>query len=78
MAKGDTAGNEDAANQKGGRRPDPNASAQADPLTCYHDNVDVPADAPRCPHPSSQCDYRELCPVIEAIRAKAKRDATCS
>jgi hypothetical protein len=37
-------------------------------LVCVCDNVAVSPEDPRCQHPSSQCAYRELCPVRDAIR----------
>jgi hypothetical protein len=37
-------------------------------LPCFRDNVTVPADSPRCLHPSSFCEFREHCPVRAAER----------
>jgi len=42
-------------------------------MFCSHDNTAVDGDAPRCLHPSSWCDFRQLCPVIDAERARKRR-----
>ncbi len=41
-------------------------------LVCIRDNTTVPADNPICLHPSSLCEFREFCEVIEAIRKKKR------
>jgi hypothetical protein len=46
----------------------------ADALTCISDNVSVPADDPKCLHPSSFCQFRELCEVVEAARKKKRSE----
>ena len=46
-----------------------------EPLFCSHDNVEVQSDAPACPHPSSQCTFRDTCPIIAAIRRKKRNEA---
>jgi len=46
-----------------------------DELICYKDGVKIPCECPRCQHPSSQCDYREGCAVLEA--EKRAREAEC-
>lgn len=45
---------------------------QPEPLICMRDNVSVSTEDPRCPHPSSSCDFRELCPVKDAMRRKRR------
>jgi hypothetical protein len=35
-------------------------------LPCFRDNATVPADSPRCLHPSSFCEFRESCPIRAA------------
>ena len=42
------------------------------PLICMKENAEIGPDNPRCPYPSSQCRFREWCPVREAIRSKGK------
>jgi SAM-dependent methyltransferase len=42
------------------------------PLICMKENTEIDPDHPRCPYPSSQCQFRELCPVREAMRSKRK------
>ena len=44
----------------------------ANPLICLRDNTPVRGESPECLHPSSQCAFREFCPVREAAR-KASR-----
>ena len=41
-------------------------------LLCVRDNTTVPADAPECLHPSSFCEFREFCQVVEAARQKRR------
>ncbi len=41
-------------------------------LICMTDNVEVSGEDPHCQHPSSQCRFRELCLVTEAIRARER------
>ena len=43
-----------------------------DQLICQNENRPVPADDPRCLHPSTQCRFRELCEVIDAVRRKRR------
>ena len=45
---------------------------QPEPLICMRDNVLVSTADPQCPHPSSSCDFRELCAVRDAIRRKRR------
>lgn len=42
------------------------------PLICMKENAEIDPDNPRCPYPSSQCRFRELCPVRDAMRLKRK------
>ena len=49
---------------------DNNDEHNAGPLICMRDNVLVSTENPQCPHPSSACPFRELCPVKEAMRRK--------
>lgn len=37
-------------------------------LICAHENIEIDLDDPKCPRPTSQCSFRELCPVRDAIR----------
>ena len=39
-------------------------------LYCARDNARVRAEAPQCLHPSSFCQFRDFCPVLEAEREK--------
>jgi len=41
-------------------------------LFCFRDGTPVSAETPRCLHPSSKCDYRHLCEVVEAEREKRR------
>jgi SAM-dependent methyltransferase len=41
-------------------------------LICMKDNLEIDPDNPRCPYPSSQCRFREWCPVRKALRSKRK------
>ena len=41
-------------------------------LICLKENAEIDPDNPRCPYPSSQCRFREWCPVREAMRSKRK------
>lgn len=43
-----------------------------DPLICMDDGASVPADDPRCLHPSRLCRFREFCEVIAAVRKKKR------
>lgn len=52
------------------RRDEEAAGGSAARLICMKDNVEVSGANPRCQHPSSQCRFREACPVVEAIRAR--------
>jgi hypothetical protein len=45
-----------------------------DALTCMNDNVSVPADDPRCLHPSGFCRFRDFCEVLEAARRKRRSE----
>lgn len=38
-------------------------------LECAKHNIVVDPTEPRCPQPSSRCEYRMLCPVMEAVHA---------
>lgn len=52
-------------------RPDVRANGSVDkPLMCMKDNVRIDVDDPRCPYPSSQCRFREWCPIREAMQTK--------
>jgi hypothetical protein len=56
----------------------PSSNEDADrpePLYCANDNVPVPADNPKCLHPSSYCPFRDLCEVVEAARKKRREEA---
>ena len=53
---------------------DDQTERDSEPLPCMRDDVWVSAEAPRCPHPSSSCPFRELCPVKDAIRRKNRGD----
>jgi len=55
-------------------RPHNEDAESADALVCMADNVSLPADDPKCPHPSSFCRFREFCQVIEAAREKTRRE----
>lgn len=48
----------------------PHANPEA--LICLKHDIEIDTDNPRCPHPSSRCRFRELCPVMEAAKALAK------
>jgi hypothetical protein len=50
----------------------PTDESATDTLVCFHDNVPVRADAPRCLHPSSFCEFRTSCPVIQAEREERR------
>jgi SAM-dependent methyltransferase len=39
-------------------------------LLCMKENTEIDPDNPRCPFPSSQCRFRELCPVRDTMRSK--------
>lgn len=41
-------------------------------LFCHRDRTAVGADAPQCLHPSSRCDFREVCEVAAAVREKRR------
>jgi len=41
-------------------------------LICMKDNREIDPDNPRCPYPSSQCRFREWCPIREALQSKRK------
>lgn len=43
-------------------------------LFCSRDGIEIDARNPRCPFPTSQCQYRELCPVKDAEREREKRN----
>jgi len=43
------------------------------PLICMKENMEIDPDNPRCPYPSSQCRFRELCPVRDAMRSRRKK-----
>jgi hypothetical protein len=45
-------------------RPEPDDEA----LVCAQDDIKIDPRTPRCPHPTSQCRFRELCPVRDAIK----------
>jgi SAM-dependent methyltransferase len=53
-------------------RPSPanKGSEPPGPLICMKENAEINPDNPRCPYPSSQCQFRELCPVRDAMRSK--------
>ncbi len=38
-------------------------------LICMKENVEIDPRDPHCPYPSSQCRFREWCPVREAMRS---------
>ncbi len=42
-------------------------------LICMKENLEIDPDNPRCPYPSSQCRFREWCPVREAMRSKRRK-----
>ncbi len=42
------------------------------PLMCMREGMEIDPENPRCPFPSSQCGFRELCPVRDAMRSKPK------
>ena len=44
-------------------------------LTCPRDETTVPADDPRCLHPSSLCEFREFCEIIDAMSRKRRAEA---
>ncbi len=46
-----------------------------EPLICMRDNAAVPADNLQCPHPTSACQFRELCEIRAALRRKKRSDA---
>ena len=48
----------------------------SDPLHCARDNTPVDDEYPRCLHPSSVCDFRELCNVMDAIRRKHRAEGS--
>lgn len=48
-------------------------SEALEPLLCMKDNMEIDPNDPRCPYPSSQCQFRELCPVQDAIRNRRRR-----
>ena len=52
-----------------GRSTEDLGAIQPERLVCMKDNVEIDKDDPRCPYPSSQCRFREWCPVREAVRA---------
>ena len=41
-------------------------------LICMRENAEIDPCDPRCPYPSSQCRFREWCPVREAMRSKRR------
>lgn len=41
-------------------------------LVCFRGGTPVRAEAPQCPHPSSFCDYRTTCMVVEAQRERRR------
>ena len=48
----------------------------SDPLHCARDNAPVDDEDPRCLHPSSACDFRELCNVMDAVRRKRREEGS--
>ena len=48
-------------------------SEALEPLFCMKDSVEVDPNDPRCPNPSSQCRFREQCPVQDAIRNRRRQ-----
>lgn len=42
-------------------------------LFCAHDSVPVSANDPRCLHPTSWCEFRQLCLIAEAERTRKRR-----
>ena len=42
-------------------------------LVCMKDNVKIPRDDPRCLYPTSQCRFREFCPVMDLVRARRRK-----
>lgn len=46
----------------------PSEESDDDALFCAREGVLVQADAPQCLHPSSYCEYRATCPVVDAQR----------
>jgi SAM-dependent methyltransferase len=42
-------------------------------LFCMKENTEIDPDHPYCPYPSSQCRFREWCPVREAMRSKRRK-----
>jgi len=56
-------------------RPSPanEGSEPPGPLICMKENAEIDPDNPQCPYPSSQCRFRELCPVRDAMRSKRKK-----
>ena len=51
---------------------DPSSEETDDALVCSRDNTTVDAENIRCLHPSSRCDFRELCPIVWAVRKRKK------
>ncbi|NQT36352.1 MAG: hypothetical protein HQ581_02620 [Planctomycetes bacterium] len=44
-----------------------------DALYCIRDNTSVSGETPRCQHPSSYCESRDFCPVVEAERRRRRQ-----
>jgi len=60
-------------NRAAARRPAEEADDdEGAPPICMKDDVEIHEENPRCPYPSSQCRFRELCRVREAQRAKER------
>ena len=43
-------------------------------LICAQEQIEIDPKDPQCPRPTSQCRFRELCPVHDAIREIEKND----
>jgi hypothetical protein len=43
-----------------------------DDLYCARDNTHVSPNTPRCPYPSSHCEFRATCPVRDAERQERR------
>ena len=55
------------------RRKRKNAKPESIMLLCMREKKEVPADDPRCPYPTSRCEYRELCEIAALLR-RSKRN----
>ena len=55
-------------NKEAGRPTGASEASHPDSLTCMKHGVAINTDRPRCPQASSKCEFRALCPVMEAVR----------